>query len=165
MATIGLFGTCGGSKWRNSFIEEYEKRGISYFNPQVDNWHPGLIEIENRHLREDEIILFPVTSETPGQGSLGETGYSIAAALRSNRLRYFIFMIEDECNDPTASPSQIADSNRSRKLVKSKLRDEARGCFNVFLVDTIEEMLHISISLHEICQRQEEVESSYTEIA
>ena len=35
MVTIGLFGTCGGSRWRERFIERYNKECISFFNPQV----------------------------------------------------------------------------------------------------------------------------------
>ena len=98
---IGLFGTCGNSTWRNSFIKTYEARDISYFNPQVPEgtWHPGLVDEENAHLLEDPIILFPVTSETTGQGSLAEIGFSILAAIKRSPDRYFIILIDDECTD------------------------------------------------------------------
>ena len=64
MLTIGMFGTCGGSKWREPFIEKYEELGISYFNPQVDNWTDQNAIVEARHLAEDKVILFPITNET-----------------------------------------------------------------------------------------------------
>ena len=45
-------------KWRDEFIESYEDRGIKYFNPDAgDNWHPGMIEDENR--------LYDIYSLTP----------------------------------------------------------------------------------------------------
>jgi len=152
MITIGLFGTCGSSKWREPFINEYEKNGIDFFNPQVaeGTWSPGMVADENKHLIEDDIILFPVTSETTGQGSLAEIGFSIASALRANKHRYFIFMIDDLCNDPSASVAQIVESNRSRKLVKSKLQEIANNN-NIFLVDDLENMLEISKWLHKSC--------------
>lgn len=160
MTCIGLFGTCGNSTWRDAFMAEYAKSNIEFYNPQVDDWHPGLADDENRHLAEDEIILFPVTEETTGQGSLAEIGFSIQHALRLNRQRYFIFLIEDECKDPNASEAQIKDSNRSRKLVKSKLVVEAKQCYNIFLVDSLEEMLTLSIQLNEICVKYNEIASA-----
>ena len=92
MTCIGLFATCGRSTWRKEFVEQYEELDIEFFNPQVGlgEWHPGMVDDENRHLAEDEIILFPVTDESTGQGSLAEIGFSIQQALRMKRNRYFV---------------------------------------------------------------------------
>lgn len=148
---IGLFGTCGTSTWRQKFIEKCSLENIPYFNPQVKNWHPGLVVDENRHLAEDAIILFPVLAETTGQGSLAETGFSILNALRQNRaLRYFVFLIDDDCTDPNASPGQIKDSVRTRALIKSKIAEESRNCHNVFLVSTMEEMFETAFVLWQV---------------
>jgi len=68
---VGLFGTCDNSKWRDEFIAAYDVLGVDCFNPDAgDNWHHGLVEEENKHLLEDEIILFPVLAESLGFGSL-----------------------------------------------------------------------------------------------
>ena len=53
---IGLFGTCGGSKWRDKFIAKYNERGIEFFNPQKDDWKPEDAEIEADHLANDGVI-------------------------------------------------------------------------------------------------------------
>ena len=37
MLTIGLFGNCGNSKWRDRFIEKYNGLDMQFFNPQVDD--------------------------------------------------------------------------------------------------------------------------------
>ena len=55
--TIGLFGTCGGSTWRDKFIERYDEEGIEWFNPQKADWKPEDMELENVNLNEDDIIL------------------------------------------------------------------------------------------------------------
>lgn len=150
--TIGLFGTCGKSTWRNEFIIKYEHCNIKYFNPQVPEgtWHPGCVDDENFHLMNDDIILFPVTSETTGQGSLAEIGFSISASLRRNPDRFFIFMIDDACKDPDASPVQIKESYRTRTLVKSKIKLEAKENSGIYLVDTIDDMMYLSVDLYNI---------------
>jgi hypothetical protein len=132
--TIGLFGTYGNSTWRDSFIEEYKKRGIEFFNPQLPagTWTPGCVKIENDHLMNDGIILFPVTHETTGHGSLAEIGFSISASLRRNPDRYFIFMIHDTCTAPDATEDARKESERSRVLVKSKLYEISKTNSGVF---------------------------------
>lgn len=60
---IGLFGTCGKSKWRDSFVASYTELGINFYNPLVANWTPACAVEEAEHLASDEIILFPVTAE------------------------------------------------------------------------------------------------------
>ena len=148
---VGLFGTCGASQWRNTFIAEYNQRNILFFNPQVPDgtWSAGMVHEENRHFNTDQIILFPVTDETTGQGSLAEIGFSIINALRQNRNRYFIFLIDDICLDPTASQDAVSDSNRSRQLVKSKLITESLSNDNIFLVQTLDDMLRLSVLLYD----------------
>lgn len=166
MTCIGLFGTCGKSTWRKAFVEKYESEGIEFFNPQVGfgEWHPGMVDDENRHLAEDEIILFPVTDESTGQGSLAEIGFSIQQALRMNRNRYFVFLIDDDCNDPDADEYHIKDSINSRKLVKSKLTEEAKNCHNVFLVESVKEMLDLSMWLHTISEEYENLQDTVSSL-
>lgn len=148
---VGLFGTCGASQWRNTFIAEYNQRNILFFNPQVPDgtWSAGMVHDENRHFNTDQIILFPVTSETTGQGSMAEIGFSIINALRQNRNRYFIFLVDDICLDHTASQDAVSDSNRSRQLVKSKLITESLSNDNIFLVQTLDDMLKLSVLLYD----------------
>ncbi len=160
---IGLFGTCGASTWRDKFIETYTEQDIKFFNPQLPEgtWHPGCIKEENDHLMQDGIILFPVLAETTGQGSLAEIGFSISASLRRNPDRYFVFLIDDDCTDVKASPDAIADSIRSRKLVKSKLVDVQKKHSGVFMVNTMEEMLTISLELKECINSFSKLRNKY----
>jgi len=163
--TIGLFGTCGNSTWRNQFIECYTEKGIPFFNPQLPpgTWTPGCMKEENDHLMTDGIILFPVTNETTGQGSLAEIGFSISAALKRNPERYFIFMIDDACLDPDASAAACADSVRSRKLVKSKLVEVAKENDGVFIANTLADMLVLSTKLYSQIVSFNELKNIYKE--
>lgn len=163
---IGLFGTCGESRWRESFIAHYETMGIPYFNPQVATgaWHAGLVANENQHFNQDAIILFPVTSETTGQGSLAEIGFSVSSALRHSHDRFFVFMIEDECHDTTSDEQGRKDSVRSRALVKSKLIDFSKNHPNIILTSSFPEMLKISVDLFQWIQQKEKLDSDLSKI-
>ena len=144
---IGLFGTCGKSKWRDGFISAYKARGIEFFNPQVVDWKPEFAEAEAEHLANDQIILFPITDETYALGSLAETGFSMLNAIKLDDRRDFIIMIdpilEQELMDKNFETAQ--ESIRIRQIVKQHLKK--LGFENLFVVNTLEEMLEVSITL------------------
>lgn len=153
---VGLFGTCGNSKWRKTFIEAYDAAGIDYFNPQVDEWDPAFAEIEADHLAEDEIILFPVTGETYGTGSLSETGFSILNAIQLNRHRYFVIMIDRDLDASLDDPIARKESIRARALVAKHL--ERQELANLYVVRSLEDMLAVSVQLHGILLLQHRLE-------
>lgn len=146
MPTIGLFGTCGSSKWREPFMRRYRRLGIDFFNPQVDDWDPECAREEARHLAEDEIILSPVTRETYGMGSLSEVGFSILQAIRLDDRRDFVIMIEMKLDPIFNDEMTRKESLRARALVKQHLKKLRLR--HVYLVDTLEEMLEVSIKLY-----------------
>lgn len=145
---IGLFGTCGGSRWRDPFMAEYTKLGFDYYNPQVDNWEPWMAKEEAEHLAQDAIILFPVTSESYGLGSLAETGYSILQALRMDKRREFIILIDDHLDDSLKDEALRKESMRGRKLILSHLQKAKANFATVHIVETLEEMRELSIKLY-----------------
>lgn len=147
---IGLFGTCGGSQWRTPFEERYSKEGVIFFNPQVDDWKPEDAIIEAEHLAEDAVVLFPITGETTGMGSLSEVGFSILNAIKLDDRRDFVVYIEsDLTNDlkENISPREAKDSLRSRALVSKHL--EKLSLSNLYVVSSLEEMLEVSVRLYE----------------
>jgi hypothetical protein len=146
MLTIGLFGTCGGSKWRAAFMEKYEELGISFFNPQVENWKEEDAEIEAQHLADDKVILFPVTNETYGTGSLSEVGFSILNAIKLDDRRSFVVMIQKDLAPELDDPIARKESLRARSLVFQHLRKLRLS--NLYVVEKLDEMLDISIQLY-----------------
>lgn len=145
--TIGLFGTCGGSAWREPFMQTYRELGLPYFNPQVANWTPELADEEAWHLAHDQLILFPVTDETFAAGSLSETGFSVLSALRWDANRFVVVYIAPDVSDvlKLQNPAAAADSRRSRQLVRAHL-EQARHP-NVFIVKDLRQMLDVSLRL------------------
>lgn len=146
MLVVGLFGTCGDSKWRDSFIKKYEELGISFFNPQVDDWKPENAVIEAQHLAEDKVILFPVTNETYATGSLAEVGFSILNAIKLDDRRSFAVMIQMELAPELDNAVARKESLRARALVSEHLRSLRLS--NLYVVDSLEELLDISINLY-----------------
>lgn len=148
--TIGLFGTCGKSIWRNDFIKEYNSLSISFYNPQVENgmWKPELAYDENFHFFTDEIVIFCITDESPSLGSLAETGFSVLSILHKNiKNRYFIVFIDSNCIDGSSNDI-IEESIRVRKLVKSKLEVLKSEFSNLIICNSIDEVKNTSIQLY-----------------
>lgn len=151
LPVIGLFGTCGKSRWREPFLATYGQLGIRAFNPQVAEWTPACAQAENEHFQQDAILLYPVTAESTGFGSLAEVGLAIVEIERSNRgkepgdTRELLIFIDPACTDPAANETQIRDSCRARTLVASKL--PAYLGPNIHLCASLDEMLQRSLRL------------------
>jgi len=153
MLCVGLFGTCGGSKWRDSFIEKYNKERIPFFNPQVDDWKPEDAIVEAKHLAEDAVILFPITSETYGTGSLAETGFSILNAVRLDDRRDFVIYIDMTLVPELDNAVARKESLRARALVREHLKKLRLS--NLYLVDSLSEMIEVSVILYRAAEVRE----------
>lgn len=153
---IGLFGTCGNSRWRDPFIAKYTDLGVPFFNPQVDDWKPECAVEEARHLAEDAIILFPVTSETYATGSLAEVGFSILQAIKLDDRRDFVVMIDLQLDEALNDPVARKESIRSRALVAEHLRKLRLP--NLYVVDDLTQMLEISLTLFEAAKLRKPLE-------
>ena len=78
---VFLGGACGKTSWRKDIaIPAFDAAGISYYNPQVDEWHPGLMAAENHAKDTARTLMFVVDSETRGVASMIETAEHIARA-------------------------------------------------------------------------------------
>ena len=149
---IGLFGTCGASTWREPFMDEFRSLGMvdghDFFNPQVDDWKPELAKVEAEHLANDCIICMPITKETFSLGSLAETGFSLMQAMKLDDRRDFVVLIEQELDAELMKDAALSqESLRSRALVLEHLKKLRLA--NVFVVDTLEEMLDVALKCYE----------------
>lgn len=138
---IGLFGSCGTTTWRQDiFIPELDEHGMKYFNPQVEDWTPACAQEEAWHLANDEIILFPVTSETYGIGSLSEVGFSILQALKLDNRREFLLLIDPDLDEHLKidDPVLAKESIKQRALVIQHLLK--LNLANVYMFDNMEDM-------------------------
>lgn len=138
---------------------EYKKNNIGFFNPQVENWDPKNANEEAWHLKHDEIILFPVTGETYGTGSLAEVGFSLRVAMEINRNRHVITFVEQELADNLDNAVAREESLRARKLLRAHLANVAMK--NVLVVEDLNNMLVASLELYDITQRTQNLFERY----
>ncbi len=149
---IGLFGTCGSSTWRDKFMDKYDEENIIgepvlYFNPQVEDWKPEDAFKEAEHLANDDIILFPITGETYGTGSLSEVGFGVLSAIKLDDRRDFVVMIDMELDPELMKDKERSKENlRARALVMAHLNK--LNLPNVHMVGSLDDMLSTSIILH-----------------
>lgn len=69
--TVGLFGTCNDSKWRDEIIKRLPSN-FDYFNPVVDDWTEDCIVNENKHKEDDDFVVFVITPNMKGVYSIAE---------------------------------------------------------------------------------------------
>lgn len=134
---IGLFGTCAGSKWRQDFINNFEKNGIKYFNPEKADWKPEDARNEVKHLFSDDIIVIAILGTSFGTASLAEIGFCIVNAFRKGQK--VIIFIEKSVEEFLAieNPRAAKESNNTRAIVLQHLSKIVNS--NVFVVKSLEE--------------------------
>ncbi len=157
VVTVGLFGTCDTSTWREPFIARYRKLGIRFFNPQVPSgqWQDWMKENERVHLYNDHVILFPVLAESYGVGSLGETGFSVLQAV-SNLHRDVVVLIEQSITPELVekNPEMAKASIRGRRLVAEHLKGISRKQItnedmpHLYVVEKMDDLLDLSLTLY-----------------
>lgn len=62
---VFLGGSCNPTTWRADVaMPTLNKLGISFYNPQVSDWTPDLIELEHRAKEKARVLFFVMDSET-----------------------------------------------------------------------------------------------------
>lgn len=140
---VGLFGTCGDSKWRDKVIPLLQAAGIEFYNPVVENWTEECMKIEADHAANDQVIMFVITGETTAIASMAESGWlALQAKLRGQN---FIAVLEDMNPEPSEALLRI---NKTRKLLRNHiaaLPEEAHD--SISICATIEEATQKAISI------------------
>lgn len=76
---IFLGGSCNPTTWRQTVAIPFLKtNGISYYNPQVDNWTPDVVNLERQAKQSAKIILFVIDKQTRSTVSIVESAYMAA---------------------------------------------------------------------------------------
>ncbi|CAF4549219.1 unnamed protein product [Rotaria sp. Silwood1] len=80
---VFLGGSCNPTTWRRDQAIPYlQSRSVSFFNPQVADWTPDLIEIEHRAKELAPLLFFVIDHDTRALASIVEVCY-LAARGRS----------------------------------------------------------------------------------
>jgi hypothetical protein len=140
---IGLFGTCGDSRWREDIaIPILEQRQKPYFNPVVPNWTEEAMKNEVDHAANDKVVMLIITGETNGIASMAESGW-IALQVHMSE-RDLVVVIED-CPDTIPDHVRI---NKTRKLLRNYIQKEDSPC--IHLKNSVAEAAEFAANLMEV---------------
>ncbi|KAL3180506.1 hypothetical protein MRX96_009053 [Rhipicephalus microplus] len=74
--TFSLGGSCNPTTWRKDVaIPKLKSYGISYYNPQVTQWIPELIELENQAKENAKVMMFVIDNQTRSVASMIESAH------------------------------------------------------------------------------------------
>jgi hypothetical protein len=80
---VFLGGSCNPTTWRyEQAIPYFQSHSVSYYNPQVANWTPDLVEIEHRAKELAPLLFFVIDHNTRSLAAIAEVCY-LAACDRS----------------------------------------------------------------------------------
>ena len=80
---VFLGGSCGPTTWRADVAVPYlRSQGITFYNPQQNNWVPEMIELEHQAKQTSQIILMVLNEQTRNVVSMIESSYLAGARRR-----------------------------------------------------------------------------------
>jgi hypothetical protein len=126
--SVFLGGSCNPTTWRrDAAIPMLEEAGVSYYNPQVEEWSEELVEIEAKAKESASVLLFVIGKETRALASVAEAAEYIC------RGRNIVMVIEDVpasmCFDGVGpSKAELKDLNRGRSYLRDIATRHAVAC-------------------------------------
>lgn len=125
MSIIGpdvfLGGSCNPTTWRTEIaLPMLDEAEISYYNPQVDDWSPELIDIERKAKAQACNYLFVIDGQTRAIASMIE-----AAGLITSMIPEIMYLVVDdipegaEIDGALVSKRELQDLNRGRAYLRA----------------------------------------------
>lgn len=138
---VFLGGSCNPTTWRADVaMPALDEAGVTYYNPQVDDWHDGLVALEAAAKEESEILLFVIDGQTRALVSVLEATEYICTG---RDVVLVIIDVEDgtDINGQVITGRELKDVNR----VRAYLRDTAER-HGTPVLDSIEDAVAYIIS-------------------
>lgn len=114
---VFLGGACNPTTWRfDAAIPRLLAASMRCYNPQVEEWDPSLIQLEETAKQEADVLLFVIGPETRAVASMIEVAELAADPSSTDRL---VVVVEDvpagaSIGEEKVGPSQLKDLNRGR---------------------------------------------------
>ncbi|CAK1599727.1 unnamed protein product [Parnassius mnemosyne] len=122
---VFLGGSCNPTTWRSDIaIPMLKKMGITYFNPQVDDWSTELMEVEHRAKCAARALLFVLDSETRAVAASVEAAH-LAAAPRDLLLVLRPYARHQTIGGETITDQEYVELSRARATLQEAV--ERRG--------------------------------------
>uniref|UniRef100_A0A336KG08 CSON007227 protein n=1 Tax=Culicoides sonorensis TaxID=179676 RepID=A0A336KG08_CULSO len=116
---VFLGGSCNPTTWRADVaIPHLNQLGISFYNPQVSQWTPDLIELEHRAKEKARILFFVMDSETRASAGAIEVAHIAGQNLKHLVLVLHPYKIGQKILNETISNEEYLDLSRNQKLLR-----------------------------------------------
>lgn len=110
--TVGLFGTCNDSLWRDYFLILLDKNKFDWFNPVVEDWNEKAQINEEFHKSNDEVIVFVITPKMKGVYSIAEV-VDLSYRKRESQNLFFCFLTHEK---DSLGITQLFDESQIKSL-------------------------------------------------
>ncbi|XP_053601274.1 uncharacterized protein raw isoform X3 [Plodia interpunctella] len=122
---VFLGGSCNPTTWRSDIaIPMLKTMGITYFNPQVDDWSMELVEVEHQAKAKARALLFVLDSETRAVAAAVEVAH-LAAAPKDLLLVLKPYTRHQAIGGETVSDHEYVELARARATLQETV--ERRG--------------------------------------
>lgn len=140
---VFLGGSCNPTRWRMDIaIPFLEKYGITYYNPQVDQWIPEMIEMERKAKDDARILFFVIDDQTRSIVSMIEVAYLVGIRRMRKRL---ILTINDfsitSTNILMTNELEMKRLNKGHCLLRT-LFTTSNLTFHSNLMDSLNYLIH-----------------------
>jgi len=142
---VFLGGSCNPTTWRMDLaMPLLESNLVSFYNPQVDDWSPELVEIEARAKEDCKVLLFVIDGKTRALASMLEASEYIGVG---RRVVIVIQHVEPgtEIGGVVVGDREIKDLNRAREYLADVADRHGTPCFRIkesCIHDAVWECIH-----------------------
>jgi len=115
---VFLGGSCNPTVWRFEIAMPFcDQYGISYYNPQVEEWSDELVELEARAKQDSEFLFFVIDSQTRALASIVEATEYICTG---REVILVIFELEEgvDIAGHKLEKREVNDLNRGRRYLQ-----------------------------------------------
>lgn len=124
---VFLGGSCNPTTWRKDVaIPMLTKAGVSFYNPQVDEWHQSLMALEDEAKKAARVLLFVLDAQTRGIASIAEASFYIGAG---RRVVLVVQRFEGGAPVNGIQPAEFKDLNRGRAYLQDLARRSGTPVF------------------------------------
>nr|XP_029709942.1 uncharacterized protein LOC109403689 isoform X3 [Aedes albopictus] len=120
---VFLGGSCNPTTWRADVaIPTLKKLGITFFNPQVSEWTPDLLELEHRAKEKAKVLFFVMDPQT--RSTAGAIEVANIAGRNSKHLVLVLlpYSQQQKILNETLALDEYMDLSRNQQLLKQLVR-------------------------------------------
>lgn len=116
---VFLGGSCNPTTWRADVaMPELKKLGISFFNPQVSQWTPDLIQLEHRAKQKARVLFFVIDSETRASAGAIEVAHLSGQNQKPLILVLHPYNRNQKILHESISEEEFLDLSRNQRLLR-----------------------------------------------